>query len=60
MNDGADIMALNLAWLGWEMARWQDVIDWGLSLAGACTLLAINIVRLRKMLRQRRDVNNQD
>ena len=60
MNDGADIMALNLAWLGWEMARWQDGIDWGLSLAGACTLLAINIVRLRKMLRQRRDVDNQD
>ena len=60
MNDGADIMALNLAWLGWEMARWQDVIDWGLRLAGACTLLAINIVRLRKMLRQRRDVDNQD
>ena len=60
MNDGADIMALNLAWLGWEMARWQDVIDWGLSLAGACTLLAINIVRLRKMLRQRRDVEKQD
>jgi hypothetical protein len=60
MNDGADIMALNLAWLGWEMARWQDVIDWGLSLAGACTLLAINIVRLRKMLRQRRDVDKQD
>ena len=60
MNDGADIMALNLAWLGLEMARWQDVIDWGLSLAGACTLLAINIVRLRKMLRQRRDVEKQD
>ena len=60
MNDGADIMALNLAWLGWEMARWQDVIDWGLSLAGACTLRAINVVRLRKMLRQRRDVDKQD
>ena len=60
MNDGADIMALNLAWLGWEMARWQDVIDWGLSLAGAGTLLAINVVRLRKMLRQRRDVDKQD
>ena len=58
MNDGGDIIALNLVWLGWEMARWQEVIDWTLSLAGACTLLAINIVRLRKMLRQRRDVNN--
>ena len=60
MNDGAAIMALNLAWLGWEMARGQAGIEWGLSLAGAWTLLAINIVRLRKMLRQRRDVDNQD
>lgn len=58
MNDGGDIIALNLVWVGWEMARWQEVIDWTLSLAGACTLLAINIVRLRKMLRQRRDVDN--
>ena len=58
MNDGADIVALNVAWLGWELARWQDVIDWTLSLAGACTLLAINVVRLTKMLRQRRDVDN--
>jgi hypothetical protein len=58
MNDGGDIIALNLVWLGWEMARWQELIDWTLSLAGACTLLAINIVRLRKMLRQRRDVDN--
>ena len=58
MNDGGDLIALNLVWVGWEMAKWQEVIDWGLSLAGACTLLAINIVRLRKMLRQRRDVDN--
>ena len=49
---------MNLVWVGWEMAKWQEVIDWGLSIAGACTLLAINIVRLRKMLRQRRDVDN--
>ena len=58
MNDGADLLALNLVWVGWEMAKWQEVIDWSLSIAGACTLLAINIVRLRKMLRQRRDVDN--
>lgn len=58
MNDGADILALNLVWVGWEMAKWQEVIDWSLSIAGACTLLAINMVRLRKMLRQRRDVDN--
>ena len=58
MNDGTDIFALNLAWLGWEITRWQDVVDWSLSAAGACTLLIINIVRLRKMLRQRKDVDN--
>ena len=58
MNDGGDLIALNLVWVGWEMAKWQEVIDWGVSIAGACTLLAINIVRLRKMLRQRRDVDN--
>lgn len=58
MNDGGDLIALNLVWVGWEMAKWQEVIDWTLSLAGACTLLAINVVRLRKMLRQRRDVDN--
>ena len=60
MNDGADIVALNVAWLGWELARWQEVIDWTLSLAGASTLLAINVVRLTKMLRQRRNVDNGD
>lgn len=60
MNDASSLVALNLAWLGLELARWQEVVDWGLSLAGAFTLLAINIVRLRKMLRERRDVDNQD
>ena len=58
MNDGADIFALNLAWLGWEITRWQDVVDWSLGAAGACTLLAINILRLKRMLRERRSVNN--
>ena len=58
MNDGGDLIALNLVWVVWEMAKWQELIDWGVSIAGACTLLAINIVRLRKMLRQRRDVDN--
>ncbi len=60
MNDGSDILALNLAWLGWEMARWQEVIDWGLSAAGAVTLLAINLLRLRHYLRKQRDVENPD
>jgi hypothetical protein len=59
MNDGSDLVALNLAWMGWELARWQDVVDWGISAAGALTLLAINVLRLRRALRQHRDVNNE-
>jgi hypothetical protein len=60
MNDSTDIIALNLAWFGWELARWQDVIDWTLSAAGALTLLAINIIRLRKVWRQHRNVDSDE
>jgi len=60
MNDASDLVALNLAWLGWEVARWQDVVDWGISAAGALTLLAINVMRLRRAWRQRNSVDNAD
>lgn len=60
MNDGGDLLALNLAWVGWELAKWQDVVDWGLSVAGAVTLLGINLLRLRRVVRQQRDVDNRD
>jgi len=59
MNDGYDLLALNLAWLGWEVARWQDVVDWSLSALGAVTLVALNLVRLRKALNQQSKVDNQ-
>ena len=60
MNDSTDLIALNLAWFGWEIARWQDVIDWTLSAAGAVTLLAINIIRLRKLWIQQRNVDSEE
>lgn len=60
MNDTADLLALNLAWLGWEVARWQEVVDWGISAMGAITLLAINVLRLRRTWIQRRNVNKPD
>lgn len=59
MNDASDLLALNLAWLGWELARWQEVVDWGISAAGAFTLLCINIMRLRYYVRKHRDVDNE-
>jgi hypothetical protein len=60
MNDSTDLIALNLAWFGWEIARWQDVIDWTLSAAGAVTLLVINIIRLRKLWIQQRNVDSKE
>lgn len=60
MNDSTDLIALNLAWFGWEIARWQDVIDWTLSAAGAVTLLAINVIRLRKLWIQQRNVDSKE
>lgn len=59
MNDGYDLLALNLAWFGWELARWQEVIDWGISAVGALTLVALNIIRLRKALHQHRNVDSK-
>jgi hypothetical protein len=58
MNDGYDLLALNLAWLGWELARWQEVVDWGLSAMGALTLVILNLIRLRKALRKQVEVDN--
>ena len=59
MNDGYDLLALNLAWLGWELARWQDAVDWTLSALGAVSLVALNLVRLRKALNQQAKVDKQ-
>ena len=58
MNDASNLLALNLAWLGWGLARWQEVVDWGISAAGALTLLAINLMRLRYYVRKQREVDN--
>ena len=59
MNDGYDLLALNLAWLGWEVARWQDAVDWTLSALGAASLVALNLIRLRKALNKQAKVDNK-
>ena len=41
----------------WKWHEWQDVIDWTLSAAGALSLVALNVIRLRKVLREHRDVD---
>lgn len=59
MNDGSDLLLLNLAWLGWEVARWQEVIDWGISAFGALTLVILNLMRLRKAWNEHRNVDRE-
>ena len=56
MKGGTDLLALNVAWLTWQVASWQDAIDWALSLTGAVTLIWLNVLKLRRHY-ERRDVN---
>lgn len=58
MNGVRDIIALNVAWVALEVAKWTDVIESGLSILGAVTLLAINVLRLRRAWNQHRKVDN--
>lgn len=55
MKDLSELFALNVAWLTWQVATWQDAIDWMLSVAGAVTLIWLNVAKLRSQY-QRRDV----
>lgn len=56
MKGGTDLLALNVAWLTWQVATWQDAIDWALSLTGAVTLIWLNVLKLRRHY-ERSDVN---
>lgn len=56
MKDWPDLIALNVAWLTWQLASWQDVIDWALSVVGAVSLIWLNVLKLRRQY-ERRDVD---
>lgn len=55
-DDAANIYAI-LAFGAWELARWQEVVDWAVGLLGACTLIAMNVVRIRKALMNKQPVD---
>lgn len=57
MKGVVDIVCLNVAWLALEWAKWTDVIESGLSILGAITLLCINMLRLRKALNEQGKVD---
>lgn len=56
-DDAANFYAV-LAFGAWELARWQEVVDWLVGVIGACTLIAINLVRLRRALINKGPVDN--
>jgi len=48
MGDNFNTLYPTLAFFAWELARWQEVIDWAVGVAGAITLIAMNVARLRR------------
>lgn len=57
MNRWGDLVALNVAWVTLEVAKYTELVQGMLSIAGAVTLLAINVLRLRKLWNQQRSVD---
>lgn len=44
-------IATNVAFLGVEIARHEEVLDWGLTAAGSTTLILYNLIKIYKLLR---------
>lgn len=58
MNGWRDIMALNAAWVTFEVAKLTELVEGALSIIGAVTLLVINLMRLRREWRKQPPVDN--
>ena len=50
-HKSTDLIFLNSAFITVELARHQELINWGLTAAGSATLIALNLLRLWKELR---------
>lgn len=60
MDQWRDLVALNAAWVTLEVAKITDVIEGALSIVGAGTLLAINVMRLRREWRKQPPVDKSE
>ena len=58
MSDASDLLTMNLAWVGWELVKAQGMVDWTLGAIGSVVLIAINCVKLYRLLHPQRDVHN--
>ena len=54
MQDSYDYIYATFAFTAWELARWQDVVDWAVGVAGAISLIVLNVVRIRKAINKKR------
>lgn len=57
MHESHDYILATFAFIGWELARYQEVVDWAIGVAGAISLIVLNVVRIRKALNSE-DVEN--
>lgn len=57
MNTEHDHIWLAIVFTAWEFARWQELIDWAVGLAGAITLVVYNLIRIRKTLMNMKEVD---
>ena len=58
MSDASDLLTMNLAWVGWELVKAQGMVDWTLGAIGSVVLIAINCVKLYRLLHPQSDVHN--
>ena len=50
-HKSTDLFFLNGAFIGMEVIKHQELINWGLTAAGSATLIAINLLKLWRMVR---------
>jgi hypothetical protein len=43
--------ALNVAWIFVELMRHSELLDWWLTACGSVTLIAMNVIRIYKLVR---------
>ena len=57
MRDNYDHIIATFAFTAWELARWQELIDWAIGVIGAVSLIILNVVRIKRALMNKGEVD---
>jgi hypothetical protein len=57
MSGEHDYIYATVLFFAWELVRWQEVIDWAVGIAGAVSLIVLNVIRIHKTIVNNRDVD---